>query len=196
MRKWANLANAGELSIEQVLIELNIPLLFVCINKNDERYLVMCIDDEEFEYLFVQVDKTELIKFISTGQGLRELFTKAITKIHHVILTESLNDVIIAKSKIKKYMLPQKNVKYDFSNNDILKYLCTLNSISPTKKQLTCINPVRATPVYRPIKSSTPRKNMVAAKSVPAAKAKAARMPSSEKKQLKISTKGNAKFKK
>lgn len=167
MRKWANLKNAGELNIEQVLIELDIPLLFVCINKNDERYLVMCIDDEEFEYLFVQVDIAELIKFISTGQGLRNLFTMTGKEIHQIILTESLNDVIIAKPKVSEDMLPSKNAKYDFSNEDILKYLGALNSISPDKKQSNCKNSVRVTPVYNPIKSSTPRKNMVAAKSVP-----------------------------
>lgn len=155
MRKWANLTNAGELSIEKVLIELDIPLLFVCVDKSGERYLVMCIDDEELEYLFVQIDKFDLIRFLSTGRGLKTLFIKAGKKIRRVVLTESLNDLIIAKSKIKADMLPQKNVKYDFSDNGIVEYLRKLRLDVPhikisSHKAVIVGDLIKADPAYHP----------------------------------------------
>lgn len=89
----------------------------------------MCIDEEELEYLFVRVDESELIQFISTGCGLREIFTKAGKKIRRVVLTKSLDDVVVAKSKITVDMLPKKNVRYDFSYKDNAVYIGKLNSI-------------------------------------------------------------------
>lgn len=93
----------------------------------------MCIDDDELEYLFVRVDETELIHLITTGCGLRAIFTKAGKKIRRVVLTQSLNDEFIAKSKITDDMLPGKNVRYDFSNKDNEGYLGRLKSITLIK---------------------------------------------------------------
>lgn len=159
MRKWANLTNTGELCIEKVLIELGFPLLFVCVDKRSRRYLVMCIDDENLEYLFVHVKKSELAQFLSTGRGLKKIFIKKGKKIRRVTLTESLDDLIVERSKIDENMLPRKNVKYDFSDNDIVEYLRKLKlNISPTKQTLCPTIPradlIMTSPAYRPIRTS------------------------------------------
>lgn len=111
----------------------------------------MCIDDEELEYLFVRVDETELIHLISTGCGLRAIFTKAGKKIRRVVLTQSLNDEFIAKSKITDDMLPGKKVRYDFSDKDNEGYIEMLNSITIIKcvviqasnKSVAACHPIR-----------------------------------------------------
>jgi hypothetical protein len=99
---------------EQNLIECEIPILFVCIDDVDNRYLVLNLDFEMDEYLVAKVTKTDLTDMLESKITIRKPFENS-ESIYLIRAGESLEkDIIVKKdfSDINEEDLPRENLHF------------------------------------------------------------------------------------
>ena len=65
---------AEVLYLEQVLVELDFPIMYTCLDRNLVRYLVLCVDYEELKYMVIKVNNDFLIKILTRKMPMRDIF--------------------------------------------------------------------------------------------------------------------------
>lgn len=60
-KEWVKFKQLGQLYIEKVLVKMDIPIFFICVNDVMERYACLTIDDEIGQYIIKKVELNELI---------------------------------------------------------------------------------------------------------------------------------------
>lgn len=103
------------LYLEQILIELDFPIMFTCLDENSNRYVVLCIDYEEFEYIIAKSDANLFSKMLNKEIPIRDVFIKS--KEIFIIKTAAnyKNDIIekIVEIDFENNYLPAKNIYFD-----------------------------------------------------------------------------------
>lgn len=130
MNNISFIINGIELYTEKVLVELEIPLLFICNDKYHNRYTVLCVDSDEERYLVVRSDMTDIVDMIQNTITMRELFLKAIDdkawmiKAGETLDNDSVEEILI--QNIQDIDLPIDGAFYQVYNADIHDYVDVL----------------------------------------------------------------------
>ena len=60
MKKWINVEEIGQLYLEKILVTFDIPILFVCSNGKNKKYLCLNIGDEDGTTVIAEISKATL----------------------------------------------------------------------------------------------------------------------------------------
>lgn len=99
--------NGALLYLEQILVELDFPIMYTCLDENKNRYVILCIDYDELKYMIVKSNNELLLKMLNKTISMREIFTQG----DYVTIITSGND--IENDKIEAVPI------CDLSNNDL-----------------------------------------------------------------------------
>lgn len=70
--------NDTELYLDKVLLAFNnIPVFYVCKDNNSNRYLVLCTDTDNFNYIVIHINITALYDMLTNKTDMRTPFLKA-----------------------------------------------------------------------------------------------------------------------
>ncbi|MBR3267910.1 MAG: hypothetical protein IKI58_04170 [Oscillospiraceae bacterium] len=64
------------LYIEQILAEIDYPILYVCIDDNNQRYLTMCVDPMDGYYLVAETDIETIILMLEDKITMKDAFRR------------------------------------------------------------------------------------------------------------------------
>ncbi len=132
-KDWVRFEQLGQLYVEQVLVKMDIPIFFICINDQMDRFACLTIDDEIGQYIVKRVELNELIETLNNKITLYDLFKNGVEK--NIYLTEYnfdcniMNNKVISVSNISDDYLPKKGEYFELVNDEIKKYLRYLMSL-------------------------------------------------------------------
>lgn len=116
-----------ELYTEKVLVELEIPLLFICKDKSNKRYTVLCVDSDEERYLIAQSKVYDIVDMIQNTITMKELFMKSRNgKAWMVTAGETIKDdtaFAIDINIVSREDLPADGTYFEVYNADIHDYV-------------------------------------------------------------------------
>lgn len=125
-REWINLEEVGTLEVETVLVTFDVPILFVCKNSRDRRFLVLCIDEEEGEYVIAEESTDSLIQMIDNKKTMEYVFRNAKNQILYVTKYDFGKQSFVVKKynskKIDKELLPKEGEYFELNNEKIIHY--------------------------------------------------------------------------
>lgn len=126
---------------EIILINVDIPLLFVCIDDEENRFLVLCSDEENGEYLISQLSDNVLLEMLNQEKSMRNTllsgkkFYKVISEIDGAdkVIEQTFDEFnkelysddgcfLIDSPEINKYKSKLKEIKdnYELNNQNYL----------------------------------------------------------------------------
>lgn len=113
MKKWAEVKKMGLFYIEKVLIQFDVPLLFVCQNRN-QKYLVLCEDEEEGTYLCAKCNDSSLLKMLNQQISMDEIFRRNMKNLflEYNCEEEIFHSKWIKTKDISEDMFPDKGAKF------------------------------------------------------------------------------------
>ncbi len=112
------------------LLNYQVPIFFVCIDDYGNRYLVLCIDIDEYEYIIAKVTDNQLKSMLEEKVEMRDVFLNT-TEIYHVVSASDINDDIVElvnADNLAKEDLPDEGAYFTIKNNIIDSYLCKLRN--------------------------------------------------------------------
>lgn len=74
MKKWFEVENIGQLYEEIVLVYGNEPVLFVCLDDRNQRYLCMSYDSFSFNYVIAHITTDHLIEMLENKITMSQAF--------------------------------------------------------------------------------------------------------------------------
>lgn len=111
-REWINIKETGQLYLEKILVSLNIPILFVCHNSEDKKYLCLNINDETGETIIALTNNSFLIDMLQKRITMEEIFRKSLDNDIIIAVYDYENEEIISKREkaeiLSKDKLPKK----------------------------------------------------------------------------------------
>lgn len=113
---------------EKNLIDLQIPVFFVCKDNDEKRYLVLLTDFEEDEYLICPITESDLLKMLKAQMPMREAYARA-SKIYMVRASKSIdNDIVkvLKYAEVEDDMLPEDGAFFEIDNRDLQEYVIEL----------------------------------------------------------------------
>ena len=130
-KKWIKLKEIGQLYLEKVIVTFDIPLLFVCNDFQDRKYLCLNVDDEAGTTLIAETDNRTLIAMLRDKITMESVFRNAFYDRIIVAEYDVENEEIITKvekaSNISVDLLPEKDAYLELSNEVILEYISFLD---------------------------------------------------------------------
>lgn len=111
-----------------VLIELDTPILFVCKDDYNQRYLAVCIDMDMYEYYVMNITNELLINIIEGKTEIKEAFVQA-TSFFYVQAGDTIdNDLVrlLDKSELADDDYPDNGIYYTIKNSVIDEYIFRL----------------------------------------------------------------------
>lgn len=121
--------------LEIVLIEFQIPLLFICRDDNDERYSVLCIDSDlkNLKYILIKSDIVDIIEVLNKNITLEEFFRKGKDNTYWEVIASDnpYNDKVKKKdlTTISSEKLPDTGIYFDVESDEISRYTSNLEQI-------------------------------------------------------------------
>lgn len=127
MSRITFILNGVALYTEKVLVEFEMPLLFICKDKSNKRYSVLCVDSDEERYLIVESRIRDIVQMIQNTITMKELFLKAKNSIAWMVksgktLSEDYVDTIDILN-VEDEDLPADGAMYEIYNADIHDYV-------------------------------------------------------------------------
>jgi len=121
---WADIKGIGELTVEELLVVANEPILFSCRKEESwERYLVMTYDSDDFQYVIAPIYPHILADMLDNKIPMEQAF-REYGKVYY---TEIQKGSIVAKCYdsicFNAGLLPEKGVFFDLKLNYIDRYI-------------------------------------------------------------------------
>ena len=137
-----------DLFLEQILVEYNnIPIFFVC-SDNRQRYLVLCTDISEYNYVITKITIDKLYAMLSGKCPMRDVFFEQ-KYFWEIISGEDIEfDNVMKKDivQIKEELLPEENSFFSVLDSETAAYLerirSELYSADVFSKVIQCKNSV------------------------------------------------------
>lgn len=128
MDKFCTVENTP-LFFEEILFEFdNQPMIFVCVNKLNERFFCVCINDiAEEEYLVTKINDAKLLDILYNRIPFYEAFSSA-RKTYHFVVGKSIT--IYENGNIPKDVRPEENEMLEMPVADYIKKIRGFSSIS------------------------------------------------------------------
>lgn len=74
---WDTIEGIGDLFVENVLVYGNEPVLFVCVDDDQKKYLFMAYNSYESRYVFVKIDEEALSDMLQGRHSIEQTFRNA-----------------------------------------------------------------------------------------------------------------------
>ena len=120
--------DSKNLYIDEYLVELNLPIFFICKDDNNLKYAVMCIDSIALAYVVCKVTLQSIIKMLRNELSLYDFFIYSTEQWYvmsgNTIETDKYNRLQILTDNL----LPQKNTFLDLHNEKIRTYIKRLQN--------------------------------------------------------------------
>lgn len=118
-----------DLYLEKVLVDyMDIPIFFIC-KSNEDYYIALCIDVEEYNYVVAQMSLEDTYALLHGKIAMRDAILKQ--KEYWLIYSgvTPQEDVVEKKkiSQLSKDVLPEKGAYYKILTDDIEKYVQTFD---------------------------------------------------------------------
>lgn len=114
-----------DLFLEQTLVEYNnVPIFFVC-NDNRQRYLVLCTDISEYNYVITKITIDKLYAMLSGKCPMRDVFFEQ-KYFWEIVSAEDIEfDNVMKKDivQIKEELLPEENSFFSVLDSETAVYL-------------------------------------------------------------------------
>lgn len=124
--KWNYIPRIGNLYIEELLVVANDPLLFVCVDDNYDRYLVMTYDFLDSEFVISKIKPGVLCRMLKNEIPMDESFKSS----QNIIYTEMKNNRLSAHmysvDDFPVDKLPQKGAFFELKFDYIDRYVSLL----------------------------------------------------------------------
>lgn len=78
--KWINVEEIGQLYLEKILVTFDIPILFVCSNGKNKKYLCLNIDDEDGTTVITEISEATLSAMQQNKIPMEAVYRQAIGK--------------------------------------------------------------------------------------------------------------------
>lgn len=88
MENWYYAKNIGQLYIEKVLVHGDEPVLFVCVDDNNQRYLCMAYEPEMLRFVMIRISTDQLLDMLENKLSMDRTFRLA----DEIITTEENAD--------------------------------------------------------------------------------------------------------
>lgn len=118
--------NKSNLVLDKVLVSFNeIPIFFICIDQKKNRYVVLCSDIDDFQYIIVPQKTQQIVDMLSQKITMRDLFEN----IDHFWSVQSGNvpdeDIVdlLSGNQMDEEILPESGALYTIVDDGIREYL-------------------------------------------------------------------------
>ena len=122
--------NIGLLNYAKILVRFDIPLLFTCLDADNNRYIVVCADEEDGIYVVGKTDPDSLIKMLKNEITMYDFFRQR--EQVFLISFDFANKEYVwqqsAQANISDDMLPDQGAFLDLNNEKIRKYIDELQN--------------------------------------------------------------------
>lgn len=129
-KEWIRIKEVGQLFLEKILVSFDIPILFVCVDYENRRYLCLNIDDESGKSVIVATDNKYLISMLKNRISMDSVFRNSIDGKIIVAEYDYENEEIVSHTedakKISADMLPKEDAYFELTNKDIEEYISYL----------------------------------------------------------------------
>lgn len=130
MRKWIEVNELGELVIEIILVRFDVPLLFVCLDRNNNRYMVLCVDEEEGKYLLAKCSNQKIIRMLNDESPMDEIFKCAVDgkciMINYNFEKRIFENNVLKSEDLTADILPDQGAYFELRNSKIKEYITKL----------------------------------------------------------------------
>jgi len=117
------------LYLEQVLVEyMNIPIFFLCKN-NQQHYLALCTDMDDFNYLIIELSTSDLYNLLHGNIPMRDVFLKQ-KEYWEVKSNKDISKDIVSKHEIHQLdtsLLPKENAYFQVLTEDLKIFIQNLS---------------------------------------------------------------------
>lgn len=129
MKEWINIKGIGNLYIESILVTFDVPLLFVCKTKDNNRYLVL--SEDEREYLVSKCSDKMLLDMLQNKTPMDKVFMDSDENILIQIDSKENECVgkVIDRKDLNACMLPDKGAYFESNNDNIKEYVDRVSNV-------------------------------------------------------------------
>lgn len=133
MKNWIKVVNEENKEIlfkyDIVLIRFDIPLMFIVKDDEDNKYLVLCIDEETEDYLIVKKNDENLLDLFERKITMRQAFIDNNEYIGIISYNKDKFKIKeISTKELTDEILPDEGVYYTLENDEISEYIKHLKS--------------------------------------------------------------------
>lgn len=136
-KKWIKIKETGQLYLEKIIVSFDIPILFVCNDFENRKYLCLNIDEETGCTVIAETDNRTLISMLKNQITMESVFRNSsenkIIIAEYNCEEEEIVSIVQEAKKIDANLLPEKEAFLELSNEVISEYLSFL------KKQLISV---------------------------------------------------------
>lgn len=129
-KEWIRIKEVGQLFLEKILVSFDIPILFVCVDYENRKYLCLNIDDESGKSVIVATDNKYLISMLTNKISMDSVFQNSIDgKIIVAEYNYEKEEIVSYTEDAKKIpsdMLPKENAYFELINKVIEEYISYL----------------------------------------------------------------------
>ena len=116
------------LYVEKILVEFQIPLLFICRDFWKNKYAVECTDEEYLKYIITDTTNKDILDMLNAKCTMYE-FMKRGKKRWFVISGQTIKyDKIKDLKSFEDKWLPKKDAYYEYISKDIKNYINKLEN--------------------------------------------------------------------
>lgn len=127
-KKIQFLINKNKLYLEEVLVEFDIPLFFVCKDDSNNKYIVECIDEHKLEYIVSDTTNKDILDMLNKRCTMYD-YIKRGKKYWKVITGENIEtDDIEEINELTDDILPVKDAYYEHLSEKIKNYMKKLEN--------------------------------------------------------------------
>ena len=123
--------NIGQLNYEKIIVRFDIPLLFTCTDINDNRYIVVCADEENGLYVVGKTNISDLLHMLKNEITMYDYFRQR-EKLYTISYDYDSGEFVwepTSQDLINDDMLPDKGAYLELSNDSICDYIEQLKNI-------------------------------------------------------------------
>lgn len=130
-KQWINIKETGQLYLEKIIVSFDIPVLFVCNDFENRKYLCLNVDEETGRTVIVETDNRTLIAMLKNEITMESVFRNSSE--NRIIIAEYNRecDTIVSieqdAKKIDGGLLPERGAFLELNNESILEYLSLLS---------------------------------------------------------------------
>lgn len=136
-KKWIKIKETGQLYLEKIIVSFDIPILFVCNDFENRKYLCLNVDEETGCTVIAETDNRTLISMLKNQITMESVFRNSsenkIIIAEYNCEEEEIVSIVQEAKKIDANLLPEKEAFLELSNEVISEYLSFL------KKQLISV---------------------------------------------------------
>lgn len=129
-KEWIKIKEIGQLYLEKVLVTFDFPILFVCVDYENRKYLCLNVDNETGKSVIVATDNKHLINMLNNKITMESVFRNSINGKVIIVEYDSHRNEIISYTEeamvVSKSLLPKENAYFELRNVMIENYISYL----------------------------------------------------------------------